>query len=71
MNGIARVQEMEMAREAVNLLMNNVWHGTVTDFCCVSSSVLWVKFKFSKVKVCVVLRVYSPTERDFEKREKF
>ena len=41
--------------------------------CCdwfgyVSSRVLWVKFKFSRVKVCIVA-VYGPNE--VEEREKF
>ena len=37
---------------------------------CVSSRILWVKFKFSKVQVCVVA-VYGPTEVEIEERERF
>ena len=47
---IAGVQEMERAREGVSVLLNIA----VIDFQCVGSRVLWIKFKFSKVKVCVV-----------------
>ena len=39
-------------------------------FGCVSSRTLWVKLRFSRVKVCAVL-VYSPTEREGEERERF
>ena len=39
-------------------------------FGCVSSRILWIKFKFSIVKVCVVVG-YSPSERDDEERGRF
>ena len=52
-NGIiAGVQEMEIIREGVAILLNDVWHNAVVDFGCVSSITLWIKFKFSRVKVC-------------------
>ena len=35
--------------------MNDVWHSAVIDFGCVSSRILWIKFNFSSVKVCVVV----------------
>ena len=37
---------------------------------CASSRILWIKFKFSRVKVCVVVR-YSPSEGEGEERERF
>ena len=43
------------------ILMNDVYHSAVIDLRCVSSRTLWVKFKFSRVKVCVGL-VYGSTE---------
>ena len=49
------VQEMERAREDVAILLNHVWHSAVIDFGCVSSRFLWIKFKFSGVKICVVV----------------
>ena len=52
---IAGVQEMERAREGVAILMSDLWHSAVIDFGYVSSRILWVKFKFSMVKVCVVV----------------
>ena len=50
-------------REGVAILLNDVWHSVVVDFGCVSSIILWIKFKFSRVKVCVVLG-YVPSEGD-------
>ena len=38
-------------------------------FGCVSCRILWVKFKFSMVKVCMVM-VYGP-EGEFRERERF
>ena len=28
--------------------MNDVWHSTVINFGCISSRILWIKFKFSR-----------------------
>ena len=49
--------------------MNDVWHSAVTDFGCVRSRILWIKFRFSRVKVCVVVG-YGPSE-DIEERNRF
>ena len=38
---------MERAIEDVALLLNDVWQNAVIDFGCVSSRILWIKFKFS------------------------
>ena len=63
MNGIIEsVQEIKRAREGMVVLMTDEWHNAVIGFGCVSSKILWVKFKFSRIKVCVVA-VYGPTER--------
>ena len=43
--------------------------GTV-QFGCVSFRILWIKFKFSRVKVCVVVG-YDPNEGDSEERDRF
>ena len=48
--------------------MNDVCHKG-TDFRCVNSRALWVKFTFSGIKVCVV-KVYGLTEGDGEERER-
>ena len=65
-NGIAAgVQEMERAREVVAILLNDVWHSAV----CVSSRIFWIKSKFSRIRVCVVVG-YGPSE-DVEKRDRF
>ena len=37
-----------------------MWYTPVVDSGCASSRILWVTFKFSKVKVCVV--VHNSTE---------
>ena len=63
------VHEMKRAREGVAILMNYVWHSTVVKFRYVSSRILLIKFKFSRVNVCVVVE-YGPTEGDGEERER-
>ena len=51
-NGIiADVQELERVKEGVGILLNDVWHSAVIDFGCISARILWVKFKFSRVKL--------------------
>ena len=40
------------------------------DFGCISSRILWVKFKFSKVKVSVVVG-YGPKEVNGAERDRF
>ena len=60
---------MEKAREGVAILLKDVWYSAVVNFGCVSSRILWIKFKFSRVKVCVVVR-YGPNEGDGEERER-
>ena len=67
-NGIiAGVQAMERAREGVAILLNDVWQSAVVDFWYISSRILCIKFKFSRVKVCVVVG-YNPNEGDVEER---
>ena len=61
---------MERAREGVAILLNDAWHSAVIDFGCVSSRILWIKYRFSRVKVCVVV-VYGPNDGDSEERDKF
>ena len=58
---MASVQEIERAKEGVAILLNDVWHNAVTDFGCVSSRILWIKFKFSRLKVCVMVG-YGPVK---------
>ena len=40
------------------------------DFWCVSSRILWIKLKLSRVKVCVVVG-YGPSEGGDEERNRF
>ena len=42
------------------------WHREEIDFGCISSRILLIKFKLSRIKVCVVVG-YSPSEE----RERF
>ena len=58
---------MERSREGVAVLLNDVWLIAVVKSECVSSRILSIKFKFSRVKVCVVVR-YGPNEGDGEER---
>ena len=70
-NGIiAGVQEVERVREGVAVLLNDAWHSAVIDFGCVTSRALWLKFRFSRVKVCVLVG-YGPNEGNCEKRDRF
>ena len=70
-NGIiAGVQEIERAREVVAVLMKDEWYSVMTDFGCVSSKVIWVKFKFSLVKICVVVK-NSSTEEAIKEMKSF
>ena len=52
------------------ILLNDVWHCAVVDFGCVSFRILLIKFKFSRVKVCVVVG-YGPHEGDGEEKDRF
>ena len=52
------------------VLMNDLWHSAVINFECVSYITLRVKFKFSRVKVCLMV-VYRPTKGEIEEMEKF
>ena len=61
---------MERYREGVAILLNDVWHSVVVDFGCVSSRTFWIKLKFSRVSVCVVVG-YSPNEGDGEESDMF
>ena len=58
---------MEIAREGVTILLNDIWHRIVVNVGCVSSTIFRIKVKFSRVKVCVVVG-YGPNERDGELR---
>ena len=70
-NGIiAGLQKMKRSREGVPILLNNVWHSTVIDFGCVNSRILWIKSKFSRVKVFVVVG-YGSNKGDGEKKDIF
>ena len=61
-NGIiAGVRKMERAREGMAIILNDVWHSAVVDFGCVISRILWIKSKFYRVKVCVVVG-YAPVK---------
>ena len=50
-------------------LLNNVWHRAVVECGCVSSRILWIRFKFSRIKICVVV-MYGRNEGDSEERDK-
>ena len=51
------------------ILLNDLWHSAVVNFGCVSSRIIWIKFKFSRVKVCVVMGYGS--NGDSEERDRF
>ena len=47
-----------------------MWHSRVLDIGCVSARIIWIKFRFSRVEVCVVVG-YSLNEANGEERERF
>ena len=47
----AGVHEVERAREGVAILLNDVWHSAVVKSGYVSSRIIWIKFRYSRVKV--------------------
>ena len=52
------------------ILLNDVLHNAVVEFGCICCGILWIKFKFSRAKVCMVVG-YSPNEGDGERRDRF
>ena len=63
------VHEMERATERVAFLLNDVWHSVVVKFGYVSSRILWIKFKLSSIKICVMVG-YSSNEGDGEEKNR-
>ena len=61
---------MERTREGMAILLDDVSNSAVIDFGCVSYRTLWIKFTFSKVKVCVVVG-YGPSKGAGEGRKRF
>ena len=43
--------------------------SAVIDFGCVSSRIFWIKFRFSRVKICLVVE-YGSNEGDDEERDR-
>ena len=64
---ISGVQEMERAREGV---LSDLLHSAVVKHGCASPRILWIKFTFSRVKICVVV-VYGPNQSKVEERDRF
>ena len=70
-NGIlAGIQRTKRTREGMAILLSDVWHSAVIDFGYVISRILFIKFKFSRNKVFVVVE-YGHNEEDSEERERF
>ena len=70
-NGIiASEQETERAKVGAALLLNDMWHSALVDFVCVSSRIIWVTFRFSRVNLCVVV-MDGPNEGHPEERKEF
>ena len=66
---IASVQKRERVREGVAILLNDVWHSAVLDFGCVSSRIMWIKFIFPRVKICLVVGVAPMKEMEPHRQE--
>ena len=48
-------------------MLNDVWHSVVRYFGCVGCRILWTKFKFSRVKFCVIGGGMAPMEEMVKK----
>ena len=59
---------MERATEKVAVILNDVWYSAVVKYGCVISRIFWIKFRFSRIKFCVVVG-NGPTEGDGEERD--
>src|SRR5678815_4943822 len=59
------MERNEREREGIAILMSDLWYRAMVDFVCESTRILMVKFKFEKVKVCVVV-TYFPSEGNVE-----
>ena len=60
------VERNVRAKERVAILISESWYGCMVNYVCVSPRILMVKFKFKKVKVCVVA-AYGPSEGSDER----
>ena len=58
-----------VAREEMTILLNDMWLSAVEAFGCVNSRIFWIKFKFSRVKICVVVG-YGPNEGGGEETDR-
>ena len=48
-------------------LKSMLWNDAVVKSGCISSRILWIKFKFARVNVCMVMG-YGPDEAEGEER---
>ena len=48
------------------ILFNDMWHSAVVDFGCVSSRILWIKLKLSRVRDFLVVG-YDPLRKMVKK----
>ena len=68
MSSLPVFRKLKELGNGVAILLNDVWHNEVVKFVCFSSRILWIKFKFSRVTVCVVVG-YGPNEGDGEGKD--
>ena len=64
------VEESERTREDVVVLMDDAWRSAEINFGFVTTRSLWLKFRFSRGKLCVVV-LYGPTGGNVEERARF
>ena len=57
---------MERPWKGVAVMLSDTWHSAVVKHGSVSPRILWIKFKVSRVKVCVVVG-YGPNKGEGEK----
>ena len=67
----AGMKGRERAKEGVGVLMNEEWYKALVKYECVSSRVIYVKFKFKRVKMHIVVAYGPLNDRKKEEKDKF
>jgi len=58
-------------KEGVAVLLSDEWYKALVAYKCICSRVMWVKFKFDRVKVCLVVAYGPVNDRSDEEKVRF
>lgn len=65
------VNDNVRGKEGVAVLMNDEWFAAMVGYECVNSRLLWVKLRFKKVKLCIVVAYGPCNDRSVREKDKF